>query len=122
MTLYSCQILVKQVQIHFLPSNNDLTHEVYSRSLSINFTNFDKKYERLSHFTLSQTFNLIPLSNDKLNKLLPDIPELKRVSFQHVNRILKEIDEKYPFVMPKSLVIIITVLGTIDTLIKVSTQ
>ena len=60
-----------------------------------------------------QTFNLSNLSTDELDEFASEILELNRVSFQHVKEVLKQIDEKYPFVMPNWILIIITVLGTI---------
>ena len=71
------------------------------------------RHERLSNFTLMQTFNCTHLLNEELDKFTFKITELKRVSFQHVNRVLKEIGKEYPFVMPYWLFIIITVLGTV---------
>ena len=90
------------MQAFFLPYNDELTHDVDSRNLSVKFINFD-----CNDFTLMQTFNSTLLSNDEIDKLLLKIPELKRVSFQHVSKVLKEIHEKYPFVVPYWLVIII---------------
>ena len=104
----------------FLPSNDELTHEMDSWSLSIKFINFDKRYEKLSDFTLMQTFNSTPLPRDFLDKLAQKTQELKSVSFQHMNKNLQEINEQYSFVMPKWLLIIITVLGTIITTIIVN--
>ena len=75
-----------------------------------------KRDKRLSDFTFRQTFNFTPHSNDKLDKLSLRIPDLKKVLFQHMNNILWEIGEKYHFVMPYSLVIILTVVGTIVTI------
>ena len=46
-----------------------------------------------------QTFNLSFL-NVELDKFALKIPELKRVSFQHVKNVLKQMDGYYPFVMP----------------------
>ena len=47
------------------------------------------------------------------------LPELKRVSFQYLNKVLQEIDEKYHFMMPNWLVIIIIVVRTTVTIIIV---
>ena len=90
----------------FLPSSDELPCEIDSRNLSINFTNFDNRYERLSNFTLKQTFNLTPLSNNELDKLALENPEFKMVLFQNVNKVLQEMNEKYPFVMSNWLVIV----------------
>ena len=59
------------------------------------FVNFERKYEKLSDFTLIQTFNLTILSNDELDEFAPKILELKRVSFQHMKKVLKQIDKNY---------------------------
>ena len=67
-----------------------------------------------------QTSNLSTLSNNKLDRFVLKIPEFKRVSFQHVMEMLKQIDENYPFVMPNLLLIIITVPWTIVLVILVS--
>ena len=58
----------------FLPCNEKLTQEVDSTHLSIKFINFEKKYEKLSDFTLMQTFNFTTLSNNDLDKFASKIP------------------------------------------------
>ena len=50
---------------------------------------FGGKYETFGDFTLIQTFNLSALTNDEFGS--SKIPELKRVSFQHAEKMLKEI-------------------------------
>ena len=52
---------------------------------------------------------------------MSEILELKRVSFQHVKKDLKQIDEKYAFVMLNWLLMIITILGTIVIVIIANT-
>ena len=49
-----------------------------------------------------------------------NILELKRVSFQHVKKALKQIDTNYPFVMPIWLLTIITIIGTFVLVIVAS--
>ena len=68
-----------------------------------------------------QTFNLSPLSNDELDKFASKVLELKRISFKHVKKVFKQMDEKYPFVMPNWPLITILILGTIVIVIIVST-
>ena len=68
-----------------------------------------------------QTFNLSTVSNDDLDKLASKILELKRVSFPCVEKVLKQMDENYPLVIPNWLLIIIAGLGTTVLIIIVST-
>ena len=75
---------------------------------------------KLSEFTLMQTFNLTPFSNDELDKLGSEMLELNRFSFQHMKKVMKQIDEKYTFIMPYWLLIIIKILGTTEAIIIVS--
>ena len=79
--------------------------------MNIKLVHFGRKYEKLSDFTLTQTSNLTTLSNDELDKFALKILELKRGSFQNVKRVLKQLDENYPFVIPNWLLIAITMLG-----------
>ena len=81
----------------FLPSNSQWTSEVHSRNLCIKLINFEMRYERLNNFTLMKEFT--PLSERALNKLSSKIPWLQEFLFQHVNKLLCEIDEKYPYHM-----------------------
>ena len=46
-----------------------------------------------------QALNITTLSNDELHKIASMIPKLKRVSFQHVKKVLKQIDDNYPFIL-----------------------
>ena len=82
-----------------LPSNDNLTLEVDSRNLSITFVKSENKSKKLSDFTLMQTFNSTTCSNSELDRFVSKTAELKRVSFQQVKKVLKQIDENYPFVM-----------------------
>ena len=91
----------------FLASNDTFTQEVDSRNLSI----WKKIWKKLSDFILILTFNLTTLSNDELDKLVAKILELKRVSYQHVKKVLKQIDNNYTLVMQNWLLIIISVMG-----------
>ena len=43
---------------------------------------------------------------------------IKKVSFQHVKIMLRQMDANYPFVMPNWLLVIMTVLGT-TVLVKI---
>ena len=70
-----------------------------SVGMSINFLNFNGKYEKLDDFTLMQTFNVTLLSNEELNKLGPNFPKTKQVSFEHIYHISQEIDKNIPFSM-----------------------
>ena len=84
----------------FLPSTDELTSKVGSRHLNITFLNFKKQYEKLNAFTLMQTFNLTPLSNEELEKTGFKNTGIKKVLFQYVNKVLLERDTTSPFVMP----------------------
>ena len=66
-----------------------------------------------------QTFNLTFLSSDELDKSVLKILELKRVSFQHVKKVSKQMDKNYPFLIPNGLLIIIAVIGTTVIVIRV---
>ena len=76
-----------------------------SQNLCIIFINFEKRYEKLSDFTLLQIFYLTLPSDEELDNLVSKIPELQKG--------LWEIDENYPFSMPNLLIIIITILRTV---------
>ena len=52
-----------------------------SWNLSIKFLNFKKTYGSLRDFTLMQAFNLLPLSDKELEKLVLKTPVLQKVSF-----------------------------------------
>ena len=59
-----------------------------------------------------QAFILTDLSNNELDKFVLKMLLLKRTLFQHMNKVLQEIDEAYPFVMSNCLLIIISVLAS----------
>ena len=48
------------------------------------------------------------------------IPELKRVSYEHVKEVSKQIDENYLFVLLNWLLMIITIQGTTVVVIIVT--
>ena len=58
-------------------------------------------------------FNSTPFPDGQFNRIYPKIPELQQVSFQHDKQVLQNIDANFPIFMQKSLIIIITVLGTL---------
>ena len=108
--MYICQILLKEVKIHFfLPFKDRFTQEEDSRDLSIKLIHFEKKYKKVHNFTLMQTFNLTILSNDELDKFVSKISKLKTILFPHVKKVLKQMDENYPFVMLNWLLLGITI-------------
>ena len=70
-------------------------------------------------FTLIHMFNLTPLSNEELDEFASQIPDHKRFSFKHVNKVLHKIDETYPFSMSNWLLFVIITLGTTVAVILV---
>ena len=49
---------------------------------------------------LMQTFNLMHLLNEELERFVLEMSEIKKVSFDHFDQLLQEIDYTYPFTMP----------------------
>ena len=68
-----------------------------------------------------QIFNLTTVSSNELDRFASKILELKRVSFQYLEKVLKQIDENNPFVIPFWSLIIVTILGTLVIVIIVHT-
>ena len=81
----------------FLPSHYKLNHKGDGKNLSIKFINFERKYEKLSDFTLIQAINLTTTSKQELCKCASKIWKLKIIPFLHAKKVLKQIDENYPF-------------------------
>ena len=77
----------------FFPSNNQLHSEATSAHLSLHFLNIDGKYKKLYEFMMMQTFHLTGLSKEESDKCAPNLPEIKQVSFDHVNHISQDIND-----------------------------
>ena len=81
----------------YLHSNEQLTNKVASGGLSVYFLNFNGNDEKFDGFMFMKTFNLSHLTGAELDKLASNIPEIKQVSFDHVNQVLHEKNENDPF-------------------------
>ena len=57
--------------------------------MTIQFLNFERRYEKLSDFTLQQAFSLTPLSDKELDKLAPKIKNFSRFLCSALIRYIK---------------------------------
>ena len=105
-----------------IPAYMEMTKDLsLKRSVKERFLGFNKTYVPLTEFrAFDQVFPFQHVPEEKLQKLGLKLPDIPLITKDQIPGKLEQIDENYPWVMPSWLTILITILGTIISLLALA--
>ena len=77
------------------------------------------EYMSIPNFFLMNAFNIIKLMAEELGTLTHDLPSIRNIPFWNVTQMLKSIDKNYPFVSLTYGYVLLTIGGTIVTIMVI---
>ena len=106
-----------------LPARNSLSKEISSRKLGKlgnQLTNFALDYTDVSGFTLIRDIKIPLLTENELENLATNIPEMAENTAQYFSTKLHKINRNSPYIMPDWLKIMLTVTSAVKAIIFIT--
>ena len=100
-----------------IPAKSELTTTLQSITRSQFFLNYNFNYTNASNFLIWHKTNIATLTTDEFKTLKAKMLKLPTMSMDIFNKVLGNIDNKYPFLMSPKLILVLLVLTGLCTII-----
>ena len=101
----------------YIPAKSELTTMLQSVTQSQFFLDYNFNYTNVSNFLIWHKTNFATLTTDEVKALKAIMLKLPTMSMDIFNKVLRNIDENYPFLMSPKLILALLVLTGLCTII-----